>query len=76
MEKDLNYYMGLPYTKYVERFDDDDVYFVAFVKELKGCTATGDTPEEAFEELELALHAYLETKIKYNDHIPDIFYMS
>ncbi len=52
-KKDINYYMQLPYTVAVEKWDDGrGPYYVARVQELPHCMIHAPTPEEALKELE------------------------
>ena len=72
MNKDLNYYMTLPYSKIVTLCDDESgKYYISKVMELDGCTSTGDTEEEALDGLREAMECYLEAKLKYGDSIPE-----
>jgi len=72
MKKNLSYYMSLPYSKVVTLYNDDSGrYYVSEVLELAGCSSTGDTEAEALEGLTEAMECYLQTKIEYNDTIPE-----
>ena len=72
MKKNLNYYMSLPYSKVVTFHDDESgQYYVSEVLELPGCSSTGDTEAEALECLNEAMQGYLQTKLDYNDLIPE-----
>jgi antitoxin HicB len=55
MEKDLNYYLNLPYTVILEQEEDNDgsMCYVARLLELPHCIGVGKTTEEAFNELDL-----------------------
>ena len=72
MNKHLNYYMALPYSKVVTFLNDESgMYYVSEVLELPGCSSTGETEAEALESLVEAMEGYLQTKIDYNDPIPE-----
>ena len=72
MTKNLDYYMSLPYNKVVTFHNDESgKYFVSEVLELSGCSSTGDTEAEALESLIEAMEGYLQTKLDYNDPIPE-----
>jgi len=72
MEKNLNYYMKLPYNKVVTFLDDESgKYYVSEVLELSGCSSTGDTEMEALAGLTEAMEGYLQTKLDYGDPIPE-----
>ena len=47
---------------------EDD--FIAEIEELKGCSAFGDTPEEALKEIETAMILWIETAKKHGKPIP------
>ena len=54
LKAQVNYYSSLPYTVTVTEEDDGHgVYYVARVQELPHLIMTGDTPEEALEELKI-----------------------
>jgi len=48
---------------------EDDV-FVAEVPELPGCTAHGDTPEDALASAQQAIELWIETAKEFGDPIP------
>jgi antitoxin HicB len=66
MEKNLEYYMQLPYTIIIKPDEDNDgtLCYVARLLELPYCLGVGKTQAEATEELELhkrmAIGSYLE----------------
>jgi predicted RNase H-like HicB family nuclease len=41
-------------------YSDDDEGYIADIPDLKACSAFGETPEEALQELEIAKAAWLE----------------
>jgi antitoxin HicB len=51
IEKQIEYYMKLPYTMTVKHRPEQGGYYVAGYIELPDLTMTGDTPEEAVKEL-------------------------
>lgn len=70
--KDLNYYMTLPYTTRVVRYDSGDAPpYMAHVQELPGCDAQGASEAEALEELEDAMRLFIETMIADGVKIPE-----
>ncbi|MDR1703251.1 MAG: type II toxin-antitoxin system HicB family antitoxin [Clostridiales bacterium] len=72
MEKDLSYYVGLPYNYIVQHIPDDGGgYYFSKVLELDGCHSDGATKEEALESLREAMEGWLETKLEFGDPIPE-----
>lgn len=69
MNKDLSYYMELPYKAEIIK-DTDESGYVAYIPELKGCITTGMTIEEALENLKDAKEAWLSSAIENEDNIP------
>jgi antitoxin HicB len=67
--KDLNYYLGLPYTIVMKRDEEGD--FVARIEELQGCTAHGLTAQEAVDNLEEQKKAWIEDSIEAGDEVPE-----
>lgn len=53
--------------------DEDDAY-VASVPDLRGCSAHGDSPEEAVREVEIAKRLWLESARAHGDPIPEPHY--
>ncbi len=49
--------------------DEDDEY-VAKAPDLWGCTATGETPEEAAREIQIAMRLWLDSAREHDDPIP------
>ncbi|MUG26051.1 toxin-antitoxin system HicB family antitoxin [Paenibacillus macerans] len=69
--KDLSYYMSLPYTIQIRPIKDESgEYYYASVAELDGCQSTGETFVEAFESVREAMEGYLQVKIDHDDFIP------
>ena len=69
MEKNINYYLNLPYTIELQQ-DPEEGWFVR-VKELPGCMSQGDTPEEAFEMIRDAMQGWLEIALEDDLPIPE-----
>jgi predicted RNase H-like HicB family nuclease len=66
--RDLNYYLGLPYT--LEIMPDEDGYFVR-VLELPGCHTYADTLEKLWPMLEDAMRDWIEVSLEDGDDIPE-----
>ena len=72
MEKNLEYYMKLPYTYTLTPINDESgLYYFAKVLELDGCMSDGKTKDEALGNLMEAMEVWLETGIEHNDTIPE-----
>lgn len=69
MDKNLAYYLNLPYTR--ELFRDPGGWWFVRVKELPGCASQGDTPEEAMRMIEDAMTGWLELALEDGDPIPE-----
>jgi len=70
--KDLDYYLNLPYTIILERWDDEKhLYWVARVAELPHCLIHGDTPEEAIKEIEEVKKDWIKSNLKRRLPIPE-----
>ncbi|PKO12715.1 MAG: toxin-antitoxin system HicB family antitoxin [Chloroflexi bacterium HGW-Chloroflexi-10] len=72
MEKDLKYYLSLPYT--IEIFRDNDEEnpgWVAKVVELPGCITQGDTFEELGEMIEDAMRGWVEIALADGISVPE-----
>lgn len=69
--KNVEDYMKLPYNYIVQPISDESgQYFYARVLELDGCQSTGETFEEAYENLKEAMKGWIETKIENGFDIP------
>ena len=55
-------------------YSDEDGGYIADIPDLSGCSAFGDTPENALHELEKAKNAWLETKKKIGVKAPKPHY--
>lgn len=72
IEKELNYYMALPYNVILEMWDDGDgPYWVARVAELPHCLIHGDTPEEAVAEIEEVKKDWIRSNLERGLKIPE-----
>jgi antitoxin HicB len=69
MEKDIEYYINLPYT-YEMIWDPDHAWFIR-VKELPGCMSQGDTPEEAIEMIHDAMGGWIGVALEDGIPIPE-----
>jgi predicted RNase H-like HicB family nuclease len=70
MEKNLEYYLNLPWS-YRIKWNDIDNCFLGSIKELEENMTCGDTHEEVFANLKEALKAYILTSLKANLEIPE-----
>lgn len=71
-EKNLNYYMSLPYTVIINKVNDEgQEYYYGKIAELDGCHTTADTIEELVQELEEVKKDHIEIKLEYGDPIPE-----
>ena len=69
--KNVEYYMNLPYNYIVQPVTDESgSYFYAHVLELDGCQSTGETFEEAYENLREAMKGWIETKLEGGFDVP------
>lgn len=72
VEKDLKYYMELPYKFIVQHVkEENDDYYFSKVLELDGCQSDGATREEALDNLKEAMEGWIETKLEFGDPIPE-----
>lgn len=69
-EKDLAYYLGLPYT-FTLIPDKEEGGFVIKVNELPGCVSQGDSAEEAATRIKEAMEAWIEAALRHADPIPE-----
>ena len=69
--KTIEDYMALPYNYIVQHIKDESgEYFYARILELDGCQTTGQTFEEAYENLKDAMKGWLETKLENGFDVP------
>ena len=73
MNKDLDYYDGLPWRVIIdpERQDDGQIIFVASHPELDGVLGTGETPEAALADLHTARRSMLEALFAEGYPVPE-----
>lgn len=69
MNKDIHYYLSLPYTR--ELIPDPEGGWFVRIKELPGCMSQGDTPEEAIQMIEDAMRGWLEAELRKGSSIPE-----
>ena len=72
VSKDVAYYMNLAYNNYIIQpiNDESGSYYYAHILELDGCQSTGNTFEEAYENLRGAMRGLIETKLDAGFDIP------
>ncbi|MFZ3132176.1 MAG: type II toxin-antitoxin system HicB family antitoxin [Desulfosporosinus sp.] len=64
-------YMKLPYNYVIKPVTDESGhYFYATVLEFDGCQSTGDTFQEAYNNLKEAMEGWLETKLENGYPVP------
>lgn len=69
--KKVKEYMKLPYNYIIQHVEDESgKYYYAKVLELDGCQSTGETFEEAYNNLKEAMEGWIETKIENGFEIP------
>jgi antitoxin HicB len=71
MNRDIEYYMNLPYRIVLIPEDDPDDGVLAEIPDLPGCFTAGDTAEEALALIKDAQRAWLEVAIEFGDPIPE-----
>ena len=52
-------------------YSEEDEGYIAVVPELPGCTAFGETEEEALEEIKTAIELWMETARKEGREVPE-----
>ena len=67
--KSSNEYMKLPYSRVLIR-DSETGTFTALLQEFPGCIAQGNTPAEAYENLEEAARSWVEVALAMGQEIP------
>ena len=60
----------MEYTVKIFPNPEGDGDYIAEIEELKGCSAFGETPEEALKEIETAMKLWIETAKKHGKPIP------
>jgi len=72
IEKDIKYYIGLPYNVIVEQWDDGKgPYWVARIAELPHCLINADTPEEAVKEIQEVKIDWIKSNLERGLPIPE-----
>ncbi|MDI6601348.1 MAG: toxin-antitoxin system HicB family antitoxin [Thermoanaerobacteraceae bacterium] len=69
MNKDMDYYMKLPYT--IEIKPSPEGGFAARIVELPGCITQADTIEEVYTMLEDAKRCWIEDALENSEKIPE-----
>lgn len=52
-------------------WSEEDAQWIADIPDLKGCSASGDTPEEAVREVQIAKKLWLEVAEQDGEKIPE-----
>ncbi|MGO5593426.1 toxin-antitoxin system HicB family antitoxin [Acidaminococcus sp. HCP3S3_G9_1] len=68
MDKDIKYYMALPYQEILEPEENG---YLAYIPLLKGCEGQGPTEAEALKALEMKKKEWLEERLEKNEEIPE-----
>ena len=69
--KGVQKYMKLPYNYIIQPINDESgSYYYAKVLEFDGCQSTGDTFEEAYNNLKEAMEGWIEAKIEGGFEVP------
>ena len=71
MDKKVEDYMQLPYTRMIKKIiDSSGEYYVCEILELDGCFICGETIEEVEREIGDVMEGYFELKLEGGFHIP------
>jgi len=71
---DAEKYLERPYNIVIRRtVDESGDYYFATVREFDGCMSHGDTYAEAFENIQIAMRGWIETKIEIGSPVPEPF---
>lgn len=69
--KNVKEYLELPYNYIIQPVNDESgCYFYARVLELDGCQSTGETFEEAYENIKEAMEGWIEAKLEGGFDVP------
>lgn len=69
--KTVNDYLNLPYNYIIQPVNDESgFYFYARVLELDGCQSTGETFNEAYNNLKDAMKGWIQAKIEGGFEVP------
>jgi antitoxin HicB len=74
MNKDLHYYMSLPYTIEYRLIDDDDgegAYYFIQVKELPGCMSQAFTADQIDPMIREAMEGWIDVALEAGIAIPE-----
>jgi antitoxin HicB len=66
--QNLSDYLSLNYS--MTFYPEPDGGYTVIIKDLPGCISQGDTLEEAFQNIQDAKQAWIETAFEYEDEIP------
>jgi antitoxin HicB len=69
LKKNIDYYLGLPYT--IELIQEPLGGYYVGIKELKGCMTTADDSEVALSEIQELMKEWLEIALEENLPIPE-----
>ena len=65
-------YLDRPYQIIIKHITDESgSYYFATVREFDGCMSHGDTYSEAFENIQIAMEGWIETKLANGFSVPD-----
>ena len=65
-------YLDRPYHIVIQHIaDESGSYYFATVREFDGCMSHGDTYAEAFENIQVAMKGWIETKLENGFPVPD-----
>ncbi len=71
MKKKVSEYMDLPYNFIIQQIKDESgCYYYARVLEFDGCQSTGETYEEAFQNIKEAMQGWIEAKLEGGFKVP------
>ena len=69
--KEVKDYLKLPYNCIIQKINDESgSYYYARVLEFDGCQSTGETFEEAYNNLRDAMEGWIETKLENGFEVP------
>lgn len=69
MEKSMEYYLGLAYTR--ELIPEPEGGWFVRIKELPGCMSQGDTADDAMVMIEDAMRGWIEAELRKGSTIPE-----
>lgn len=52
-------------------WSEEDDQWISIVPDLRGCSASGDTLEEALQEIQIAKDLWLESTREHDEHLPE-----